>query len=84
MESIRARFEVATVRFAATTDWDIDQAVLLGCQDELMQEASFGLADRTPERSAAIRVGAVATGRADRRGSARSSSPRSSTGRSRC
>ena len=40
------------MRFAATTDWDIDQAVLLACQEELMEEAAYGLADRTPERSA--------------------------------
>ena len=32
MQSIRARFDVATVRFAATSDWDIDQAILLAAR----------------------------------------------------
>ena len=52
MQSIRVRFDVGTVRFAATSDWDIDQAILLACKEELMDDAAYGLADRTPERSA--------------------------------
>jgi len=43
---------VPEVRFLATTDWDVDQAVLLGCQDELVAEAAYGLAAQRPELSA--------------------------------
>jgi cellulose synthase/poly-beta-1,6-N-acetylglucosamine synthase-like glycosyltransferase len=43
---------VEEVRFLATTDWDIDQAVLLGCQDEVVAEAAYGLAAQRPELSA--------------------------------
>jgi glycosyltransferase XagB len=40
------------VHYKATTDWDIDQAVLLGCQDEIVEEAADGLARSHPELSA--------------------------------
>jgi cellulose synthase/poly-beta-1,6-N-acetylglucosamine synthase-like glycosyltransferase len=40
------------VRFEATTDWDIDQAVLRGCEQAIVDEAAEGLADRTPDQSA--------------------------------
>ncbi len=51
-ERIRTALGVLEVRFLATTDWDVDQAVLLGCQDELVAEAAFGLAMQRPELSA--------------------------------
>jgi cellulose synthase/poly-beta-1,6-N-acetylglucosamine synthase-like glycosyltransferase len=51
-ERVRVELDVDRVRFAVTTDWDIDQAVLLGCQDELIAEAAFGLAAQRPELSA--------------------------------
>ncbi len=40
------------VRIEATTDWDIDQAVLLGCEQTVVEEAAEGLAQRTPDFSA--------------------------------
>ena len=72
MRSIRARFDSRTVRFAATSDWDIDQAVLLACKEELMEDAAYGLADRTPERSARSGWGRWQRIGADRFASARS------------
>ena len=42
--SVRERLDLQAVRFVATTDWDVDQAVLLACEEELVAEAAFGLA----------------------------------------
>jgi cellulose synthase/poly-beta-1,6-N-acetylglucosamine synthase-like glycosyltransferase len=47
------RLGVDRVRFVATTDWDIEQAVLAGCGDELVRRASYELAERRPDLSAA-------------------------------
>jgi cellulose synthase/poly-beta-1,6-N-acetylglucosamine synthase-like glycosyltransferase len=51
-EHVASLLGVAQVRFAVTTDWDIDQAILLGCQDELIAQAAYGLAAERPELSA--------------------------------
>ncbi len=50
--SVRERLDLQAVRFVATTDWDVDQAVLLACEEELVAEAAFGLALTHPELSA--------------------------------
>jgi glycosyltransferase XagB len=41
------------VKYKVTTDWDIDQAVLLACQEEIVAEAADGLATSAPDESAA-------------------------------
>jgi len=51
-ERLLARFDVQSVRFVVTSDWDIDQAVLRGRQHAVIEEAAEGLAQRTPELSA--------------------------------
>lgn len=51
--AVREALGVDTVRFRATTDWDIDQAVLLACEDDVVAEAAEGLARRSPDESAA-------------------------------
>jgi cellulose synthase/poly-beta-1,6-N-acetylglucosamine synthase-like glycosyltransferase len=50
--AIRAVIRADHIHYRATTDWDIDQAVLLGCQDAIVDEAADGLAESTPELSA--------------------------------
>jgi membrane glycosyltransferase len=51
-DHVRTVLGVPELRFVATTDWDVDQAVLLGCQDELVEEAVYGLAATRPDLSA--------------------------------
>ena len=50
--SIRERLGVDDVHFLATTDWDVDEAVLLACQEEMIEAAAYGLAASRPELSA--------------------------------
>ncbi len=50
---VRSALGVDEVRYKATTDWDIDQAVLLACEDDVVAEAAEGLARRSPDESAA-------------------------------
>ena len=45
-------FPGLALRAEATTDWDIDQAVLVGCQATVAETAAEGLARRSPELSA--------------------------------
>ena len=45
-------FPGLAVKIEATTDWDIDQAVLIGCQARVAEDAAEGLALRSPALSA--------------------------------
>jgi glycosyltransferase XagB len=45
--------EVDDVRFLATTDWDVEQAVLSGRGETLVTRAAFALAETRPDLSAA-------------------------------
>jgi cellulose synthase/poly-beta-1,6-N-acetylglucosamine synthase-like glycosyltransferase len=48
----KAGWYVKDVTFLATTDWDIEQAVLAGRGETLVTKAAYELADRRPELSA--------------------------------
>lgn len=52
-QQVRSALGVNTVRFVATTDWDIEQAVLAGFSDDLVTRAAYELAEERPELSAA-------------------------------
>jgi cellulose synthase/poly-beta-1,6-N-acetylglucosamine synthase-like glycosyltransferase len=52
-EHVRSTLGVRTVTFVATTDWDIEQAVLATFSEELVTRAAFELAEQRPELSAA-------------------------------
>lgn len=51
--AIAERLDVPWVRFMATTDWDVEQAILAAYSEELVTRAAFELAERRPELSAA-------------------------------
>ena len=51
--AIAARLDVRSVKFVATTDWDVEQAILAAYSEELVTRAAFELAERRPELSAA-------------------------------
>jgi len=51
--AVAARLDVPWVRFMATTDWDVEQAILSVYSEELVTRAAFELAERRPELSAA-------------------------------
>lgn len=51
--AIAERLDVGRVKFLATTDWDVEQAILAAYSDELVTRAAFELAENRPELSAA-------------------------------
>ena len=55
---IAARLGVDRVRFLATTDWDVEQAILAAFSHELVTRAAFELAEERPELSAADPIAA--------------------------
>lgn len=50
---VAGRLGVDDVRFVATTDWDVEQAILAGFSDQLVTRAAFELSEERPELSAA-------------------------------
>lgn len=50
---VAGRLGVDRVRFVATTDWDVEQAILAAFSDQLVTRAAFELAEERPELSAA-------------------------------
>ena len=57
-DDIAERLGVDRVRFVATTDWDVEQAILAAFSDELVTRAAFELAEERPELSAADPIAA--------------------------
>ncbi len=57
-DQIADRLGVDRVRFVATTDWDVEQAILAAFSDELVTRAAFELAEDRPELSAADPIAA--------------------------
>lgn len=50
---VARRLDVDVVHFVATTDWDVEQAILAAFSDELVTRAAYELAEQRPELSAA-------------------------------
>jgi cellulose synthase/poly-beta-1,6-N-acetylglucosamine synthase-like glycosyltransferase len=50
---VARRLDVDVVQFVATTDWDVEQAILAAFSDELVTRAAYELAEQRPELSAA-------------------------------
>lgn len=51
--AIAERLDVPRLKFMATTDWDVEQAILAAYSEELVTRAAFELAEQRPELSAA-------------------------------
>ncbi len=50
---VAERLDVPWVRFMATTDWDVEQAILAAYSQQLVTRAAYELAEQRPELSAA-------------------------------
>ncbi|NLA36931.1 MAG: hypothetical protein GX868_14770, partial [Actinobacteria bacterium] len=57
-EQVKELLDVGHVQFVATTDWDIEQAVLAGFSEDMITRAAYELAEARPELSAADPVAA--------------------------